>query len=368
MSNPNFPLFFGPLAAGPLIGEQGEDDAFIWAQAKTSTPLTLTVFPPNMPSTFSWTVTPRADEFFCVVFHATRLTFPGTYEYELSSELGKTPRFKLRRPPRNDAKRLRIVYGSCIQHPNKADTILKRMADENADLLMLIGDNTYFQEGKDGDPNDWDTEPLMMAAHLRWRGADGMRELCGNTPTLAIWDDHDFGSNDIDGTNPRKGEALRCFKRMWAQRHYGIPGTHGIFSSVRCGPAQVFLLDVRFFREEKTNVIAPGQMQWLMDSLRASDAPVKLIVSGSQILPTAAAEPPRNWESWEERWEGSAERTANLSCRSCDQWRGVHHGRCSPWSVNVYTRGWTRRRAPWRRRLGAYFEPVDRTDGSREGR
>ncbi len=301
MSNPNFPLPLGPLAAGPLIGEQGENDAFIWAQAKDSTPLTLTVFLPNLPLRSSWTVTPRSDEFFCVVFHATGLTLPGTYEYELSSKLGTTQRFKLRRPPREDSKRLRIVYGSCIQHANKVDSILKSIADEGADLMMFVGDNTYFQANDDA--NDWDTEALMMAAHLRWRGASGMRELCGNVSTLAIWDDHDYGSNDIGGNNPQKGEALRCFKRMWAQRHYGMPGARGIFSSVRCGPAQIFLLDVRFHREPE-KVISQEQMQWLKDSLRASDAPVKLIVSGSQILPTAARE--RGWECWEK--DGSSQR------------------------------------------------------------
>lgn len=175
--------------------------------------------------------------------------------------------------------------------------MLNRMADEGAHLLMFVGDNTYFQpKTTDDGANDWDSEALMMAAHLRWRGAAGMRELCGNVSTLAIWDDHDYGDNNIGGShNPQRGEALRCFKRMWAQRHYGIPGTHGIFSSVRCGPAQIFLLDVRFHREGG-RVIASEQMEWLKDSLRASDAPVKLIVSGSQILPTAAAD--RNWECW----------------------------------------------------------------------
>lgn len=294
MSSGPVPPSFDPLTAGPLVGEQGAQDVFIWAQATNTTPLTLRVFPPNSPIPSVWTVTPKADEFNCVVFHVTGLNLPGTYEYQLSSDLGTTPRFKLRRPPRDNDKQLRIIFGSCIQHPEEAATILGRMARERADVALLVGDNTYFQVGPLGRA-DWESEPLMMQAHLRWRRAEGMRELCGNTSTLAIWDDHDYGENDIGADNPAKWRALSCFKRMWAQRHYGSPETGGIFSSVRCGPAQVFLLDVRFHRE-RGKVIASHQMQWLMDSLRASDAPVKLIVSGSQMLPEAAVN--RNWECW----------------------------------------------------------------------
>jgi alkaline phosphatase D len=297
-----FPPFFEPLTAGPLLGEQGEQDAFIWAQATNTTPLTLSVFPPNSPIPTHWRLTPKAEEFNCVVFHVTGLNLPGTYEYQLSSNLGTTSRFKLRRPPREDAKRVRIIFGSCIRQPAEAAAILGRMARDHADLIMLVGDNTYFQVDPLG-RKEWESEDLMMAAHLRWRRAEGMRELCGNTSTLAIWDDHDYGENDTGAHNPAKFTALRCFKRMWAQRKYGNSETVGIFSSVRCGPVQLFLLDVRFHRA-RGKLIASHQMQWLMDSLRFSNAPVKLIVSGSQMLPEGALDPDRNWECWRRDGKG----------------------------------------------------------------
>jgi hypothetical protein len=82
---------------------------------------------------------------------------------------------------------------------------------------------------------------------------------------------------------------------MWAQRHYGLPDEQGIFSTVRCGPAQIFLLDVRFKRHNGI-VISTEQMHWLKHQLMATDAPVKLIVSGSQMLPELTAR--KGWECW----------------------------------------------------------------------
>jgi alkaline phosphatase D len=277
-----------------LLGEQGDHDAFIWAHTPDVLPLTVTVFKPDGALFTKQTLTPKSEDAFCVIFHVTGLDMDGTYEYKLSSAHGETERFRMRRPPPPDGRRVRIVYGSCIQQPEETATILAKMKAEGANLAMLVGDNTYFQAHDDG-TNDWDNERLMMSAHLRWRKAQGMRELCGNVSTLAIWDDHDYGDNDIGFRNPSKQMALHCFKRMWAQRHYGLPTMAGIFSTVRCGPAQIFLLDVRYHRL-RGKVIHDVQMEWLKKQLRGTDAPVKLIVSGSQMLPEAAVE--RNWECW----------------------------------------------------------------------
>jgi hypothetical protein len=220
----------------------------------------------------------------------------GTYEYKLASALGETPRFKLRRPPLPHGTKVRILFGSCVREPEDTSNILRKMADEGADLMMFVGDNTYFDLHDDDVVHDADNERLMMAAHIRWRKAPGMRELCGNVSTLAIWDDHDYGRDNSGGDSPTKLEALRCFKRMWAQRHYGLPDEQGIFSTVRCGPVQIFLLDVRFKRGHGL-IISPEQMNWLKQQLITTDAPVKLIVSGSQILPELASR--ESWECWQ---------------------------------------------------------------------
>jgi hypothetical protein len=157
----------------------------------------------------------------------------------------------------------------------------------------MLGDNCYFVEER-----EWNSESGMMLAHLRNRNHRSLRPLLAQVPTLGIWDDHDFGPNDSDGSFVHKATSLRCFQRMWAQRSYGTAETPGIFSTVRCGPVELFLTDGRYERRERQQILGPAQLGWLKEQLRNSSAPVKLVLSGSQVLPEVAALPHFNWECW----------------------------------------------------------------------
>ena len=58
----------GPLLSGPLHGECGETDAYVWAQARDEQPLTLRLFLDD-GSGRDLTLEPSRKEFLCVVFH-----------------------------------------------------------------------------------------------------------------------------------------------------------------------------------------------------------------------------------------------------------------------------------------------------------
>jgi len=136
----------------------------------------------------------------------------------------------------------------------------------------------------------------MMGAQLRNRNHESLRRLAEVTPVLGIWDDHDFGPNDSDGRFENKPTSIAVFRRVWAQRDYGTEDVIGIFSTVRLGPVEIFLLDGRYDRIEGVQVLGQPQRDGLFERLKASDAPVKLLVSGSQMLPEAAGQ--LGWECW----------------------------------------------------------------------
>jgi len=109
----------------------GRNDAFIWAQAKDASPLTLTVHLPNLPLASSWTVTPRSDEFFCVVFHATGLTLRdlrvrAIEQIREDAAIQAAPAATRERQATADC--LRFLYSAAQQ----VDAMLNRMADEGA--------------------------------------------------------------------------------------------------------------------------------------------------------------------------------------------------------------------------------------------
>ncbi len=289
----------GPLRSGPLLGEVGETDAFVWAQARDTTPLVLSVHRPD-GSTIAISRLPLTTNGLCVVFHVTGLVAGTACPYTLSSQHGTTPTYTLRAGLPATATKAKIVFGSCVRIPaSGTQSILTSIGNEHADVFLMTGDNTYFE-----DPGDLGNEDVKMLAHLKYRNIAELRNVIPSVSTLGIWDDHDFGSDDRDNDEPilfsQADDSLSAFKHMWAQRTYGLvgPGTAGIYSHARYGPVEIFLTDGRFHRSEFNHILGPAQLSWLKTALAASTAPVKLIVSGSVVLPQFV-KAIHTWEGWE---------------------------------------------------------------------
>jgi alkaline phosphatase D len=283
----------GPLLAGPMLGEAGTTEARVWAQARDESPLTLRVRGAD-GSEIRVDAEPAWSEWLCVTFVVTGLSPATRYEYEIESRHGTTGTSHLHTMPDALSRRLKIAFGSCFLHFDAPQPIFDSIGREDPDVFMMIGDNTYYDAYV---PPFWGTEHTMMLGQLRSRNNDALRRLGARVPVLAIWDDHDFGYNDVDGRFVNRDASLAVFQRVWAQASYGAAGQPGIFSSVRAGPVEILLLDGRYERIEKERILGEAQMAWLKERLRASDAPVKLVVSGSQVLAEVAAS--KDWECFE---------------------------------------------------------------------
>jgi alkaline phosphatase D len=100
--------------------------------------------------------------------------------------------------------------------------------------------------------------------------------------TLATWDDHDFVGNNTDGSSPGKDNALRVFGEYWANGPIGTDSVPGVFSAHTMGDVGVWMLDDRYWRGLDGTLLGAAQETWLLESVAASDATFKLVVSGSQ--------------------------------------------------------------------------------------
>lgn len=280
----------GPLESGPLVGEVASGTARIWARGRDESQLVLTLFGAEGATQFF--ATPRNEEWRCATFEISGLQSDAHYEYAIASQHGTTAKFPLPGGIPHNAKRARIAFGSCIHDVFEPQLpIFDAIAREHADALVLLGDNCYFDE------TDCASEDGMMNAHLRTRAQPNFAQLVQKTPTLAIYDDHDFGPNDADGNFAGRERALAAFKRVWAQSAYGTAQTAGIFSAVRIGPCELFLTDGRYHRNVgRPTVLGSAQQDWLCERLLRSEASVKIIASGTTVL----AHHPfyHDWESW----------------------------------------------------------------------
>lgn len=193
---------------------------------------------------------------------------------------------------------IRIGLGSCSNSTVEPsiDTFTA-MADKNLDLLILCGDNCYYyatclksttaDEG--GSSPDWGSVSLMLARQLEARNQPQFVPIAQSMPVFSTWDDHDFSYNNCDGVGDagdarwvRRDRSAAVYRLMW-NHPYRNDGNH-IYYDFHWGPLHFFMTDGRYHSKRNSWILGSDQCDWLLDGLRASDAPIKIIVVGSQMI------------------------------------------------------------------------------------
>ena len=191
--------------------------------------------------------------------------------------------------------KLRFAFGSCVGKEAWLDaaTWADLDARTSADFVLLLGDNHYANT----------TDPAKQrAAFIAHRSNAAFRALFQRTPLYAIWDDHDFGVNDSDGTQAGKEDSLRTFGEFFANPGAGEPENPGVYFKFTRGDVDFFMLDVRYHRSPdkapddgtKTHLGAK-QLAWLKRELLASKATLKVIGSGGEWQSDSSAD---SWKSY----------------------------------------------------------------------
>src|SRR5262249_1884847 len=149
-----------------------------------------------------------------------------TYRYEVRAGDRATDetRGTFRTPPAaGKPVKGRIAVVSCMNcrrypHQYAWDTLVAA----HPDLIAPLGANVYSDtRDKDG-VGRW---------HVQQRNVPEYARAIRSFPSLAIWDDHDFGENDSDGTQPGKERSLELFKEVWPNPGAGLPDEVGVFFS-----------------------------------------------------------------------------------------------------------------------------------------
>lgn len=176
--------------------------------------------------------------------------------------------------------RFKVAFGSCPRFQrDPVQPIWLGLAQIKPDLFFWTGDNIY---------GDTLLTEILAEEYRKQLSVPNLRPFLASVPQLAVWDDHDFGLNDHDRTNPVKDGALAVFRQYWANPAYGLPGTPGVFFQYAYGGVDFFFLDCRYHRDPNTEPDGPGktflgagQLAWLKEGLTRSTAPFKVLVSGS---------------------------------------------------------------------------------------
>ncbi len=309
------PFFLLPAAMsaqvainGPMPGHIDLTEATIWLQCHGLCSEQVEYWPTNDRSKAKTSDPKTSDPSRA---HAMDLVLPdllpGTeYTYRIigSAGAGAEPQqFTFRTQPiwkfRSDPPEFTMALGSCayINEPEfdrpggpygGGYEIFDAIADKKPDLMLWLGDNIYLREA------DWGSRSGYLHRYTHTRSTPELQRLLHSTKHYAIWDDHDFGPNDADGSFVGSTMAREIFDLFWPNPTNGVPGVEGITTSFSHVDVDFFLMDDRTFRipgDMKTaapQLFGKAQLDWLIQALKYSDAPFKLVAVGSQVLNTGA--------------------------------------------------------------------------------
>ena len=204
----------------------------------------------------------------------------------------------------------RIAFGSCCDQGDD-QRIWDAVHAWRPGLMVMAGDNVY------GDVRSASMRELRAAYEAAGRNP-GFARMMRELPTLATWDDHDYGRNDAGAEFPWKQASKDLFCDFW-----GVPADdpmrrrEGIYRAMTFGPegrrVQVILLDTRWFRsplrrtdrrgapgrerylpddDPSKTMLGEAQWEWLERQLRRP-AELRLVVSSIQVLAEG-----HGWERW----------------------------------------------------------------------
>lgn len=296
------------VQSGPMNGYANLQEAVIWLQLTGSADVFAEAYLPNT----DLEVAARSNEVETSAGNAytAKLYFHGlkagiTYPYRIFIN-GKPVTFdyptQLTIPPqwsyRTDPPEFNMAMGSCAyinesayDRPGKpyggGYEIYKSIYKSKPDVMLWLGDNNYLRAG------EWWTLKGIQHQYTHSRSLPEMQPLLATGQHVAIWDDHDYGPNDATGSWVNKDLALKTFKDFWVNYSYGYDDLPGITSAYRYADIDFILMDNRYYRTEqyqnpeKEHIFGEKQTQRLIDLLKFSKSPFKIVVTGGQFVNNA---------------------------------------------------------------------------------
>lgn len=292
------------LQSGPMLGYVDMKEALLWAQTKQAATVYFEYWDVEAPGKKYTTdkVKTGKNTGYTAKCIADQVEPGRTYIYQLyiggkKITLPYPTQFKTQ--PiwqwRTDPPAFALATGSCAyvnETPyDRPGTpygsnygIFTQIAAQKPDLMLWLGDNVYYREP------DWTTRTGMLHRYTHSRSLPELQPLLASAQNYAIWDDHDFGPNDSDGSWVHKETAWEVFQAFWGNPTFGVNEEKGCTTWFQYADMDFFLLDDRYFRTpnyckscERT-MLGKSQREWLLGALSASRAPFKIVAIGAQVL------------------------------------------------------------------------------------
>ena len=300
------------LLHGPHLGSVTDTRARIWIRTATQVPAAAAFSTsPKMknPITTKTVTTSRTDDY-TAVLEAVGLKPDTEYFYQLKIDgkpvtLDAAPSFRTF-PKRGAKSKFTIAFGGGAGYTPWYEYMWNTILSRRPLAFLALGDNAYI-----------DTPEIPQTqryCYYRRQSRPEFRAFAASTPLFAIWDDHDFGTNDctssLDIDEPEwKLSVLKIFTENWVNPYYGAgPQNPGCYFDMSIADVDFFFLDTRFYRQnpkkiENPSILGPAQQKWLLEKLKNSTATFKIIASSVPWAPGTKPGSKDTWDGFVERRE-----------------------------------------------------------------
>ena len=276
--------------AGPLMGDVKPDGMTLWMYAPAKSRCTFNYHAEESSlvdkktGTFTAEPNPAAKGSGQVFKSPLTGLLPDTrYRYQVSVDGKPDPAWKgsfKTAPVEGKPSAFRLAITSCMRSGGPQDSWNLLLA-EKPDLHITVGDTQY---------SDTTDPTVQLKHHVAYRQEKEFANVLRHVPVYAIWDDHDYGPNNSDGTAKGKEFSLAGWKQFWANPELGTVDTPGAFFKFSYGDVDFFVVDGRYHRspnevpdDEKKRMLGDAQFEWLLNGLKNSKARFKIIASGSTL-------------------------------------------------------------------------------------
>lgn len=292
---------------GPMIGYVQSKEVVLWVQTERSQMVQFVYRKAGSHHKWKATATQQTTEqtaFTCKAVvqdlkpgesYEYRVVLDKQIEMPFGAQIFKTT---TENSSKKNATDLCFAIGSCayinedgFDRPGKPYggdyQIFEAIYQSTPDFMLWLGDNVYFREA------DLVSKSTMIHRYTFSRNLPELKKLLANIPQYAIWDDHDFGPNDSDGSFVNKSITKEVFDLFWANPPQKAPVRAGVTNQFTQSDCQFFLLDNRYDRSPNEwegnpkTILGNAQLEWLKAALLESGATFKFIALGGQFLNTA---------------------------------------------------------------------------------
>ncbi len=181
----------------------------------------------------------------------------------------------------------RLAVASCANYRklDAQEAIYDQLQQQAPDMIFFIGDIVYSNSRVSsivGTPEDPST---ALERYVQTWMTVNLYQLEPLIPTIAVWDDHDYGTNNGGAKHPYKAVMKEMFRSF-----YPLPDQHsrllfgpGVAFRLRAFEMDFYFMDGRSFFEKKKTQWGDTQEAWFTQDFTSSGLPV-WILNGIQFF------------------------------------------------------------------------------------